>query len=368
MGKYSSIIRTILFNILVILTIIFIYILFFPKKSYIKEKLDNGLNIENESNENINEKDNESNSEIESIFNKNINILKETGENYLIENKKTKVTLEELINNNLITDIKDSNNNSCSNTSYVEKKDNKTITHLECSDKTGEIIVDSKECLYQYEKKLEPTYTNWSEWSEWDTNKVEANELTNVEEKTEKVLDGTRIITDTKEVSINATKSSTTSCPEGFTKSGNECTKKTEGKSIKASVSYSCPGGYSRTGAFCYKLSEKIDAIKSYYCPKNTGNTEYELSGETCKTFNIIHSGLQTKDIYSCPQGYNLSNDKCYKTEQYQKEVDNYKEVTYYRYQTREKEEKIDVKWSKENDEDLLNQEYNMVDKVICEF
>ena len=65
MSKDSSFVRTILFNVLVILTIVFIYFMFFPKKSYVKNKLDEELNPL-----------------IDEVFSQNMNSLTIAGESY----------------------------------------------------------------------------------------------------------------------------------------------------------------------------------------------------------------------------------------------------------------------------------------------
>ncbi len=352
--------RTILFNVLVILTIIFIYFMFFPKKSYVEEKLNLTLNPI-----------------IEETFNQNINSMAIASTKYFEENEKTKVTLSELIKNNLLVELKDSNNEICDvNESYSEKSNSKLSIYLKCNDKEDLVVKKIKNeenklfCLYQYEKKEPLGYTEWGAWSDWQEEKVEANELTNVETKIEKELDGTKTVTDNKQVSIDATLKTRISCPTGYSAEGTKCKKRVESKSITASISYSCPPGYTRNGTMCYSKDNTKEATKKYYCPTNQTNIEYELSGSTCKVYMLRYKEATKKEsYYACPNNYQLSNNKCYKTETYEKEIDNYKEVTYYRYQTREKKaEKNVIKWSRPNDNNLLNDEYNMTIEVFCEF
>jgi len=115
--KDSSAARTFLFNILLILTLVVIYLLFFPKKSYIKAKYE------------------EFNPKAEETFNSNINSMKVASTKYFIDKKESKVTLKKLIDNNLITELKDSNEDTCDTKSYVEKKDDGLLINRECKDK-----------------------------------------------------------------------------------------------------------------------------------------------------------------------------------------------------------------------------------------
>ena len=334
MNKDSSLIRTILFNILVILTVLFIYFMFFPKKSYVKEKLDSELNPL-----------------AEETFNQNINSLKIAGETYFENNDNGKITLKQLRELSLLAELKDTTGKPCNEDSYVEKTDSKMIIHLNCEEKEDEKIVNLKKekllCIYQYEKKLEQSYTNWSDWSNWTIEEITADDLTNVETKVEKESNGTKTITEKKQLTENAKVNTIIKCPTGYSMQNNKCMKKTQKQTIDA----------------------KINSEKKYYCPENKGNIEYTLSGKKCNMYEMSYQDLIIEDEYSCPTGYNLSNTKCYKTIEYNKEVEDYNEVTYYRYQTREKETaKIDIKWSTPDDKNLLDDEYTMVGKIACEF
>ena len=52
-----------------------------------------------------------------------------------------------------------------------------------------------------------------------------------------------------------------------------------------------------------------------------------------------------------------------------EEEVKDYEEVTYYRYQTRNKiDKKNDIIWSSKDNKDLLNKSYNMTREISCEF
>ncbi len=354
----TSIKNKILFNILVVLTILFIYFLFFPKNSYVKTKLDEELNPI-----------------IEESFSKNMNSLKIASVNYLDKNESESVTLQELIDKNLLVDLIDSNGNTCDTNSYVKKTEDGMIINLKCSDKEDTITIRKTEkekllCLYEYRKETETGYSDWSEWSDWSTEPKEKNDLTNVETKTEQEENGTTISNDVREIRIDAYKNNRIACPSGFEESNGKCKKRKESNSISASISYNCPNGYNRNGLNCYNNQNVIEATKNYYCPTNQSNIEFELVDSTCKTYYVTYvAPIGNETYYTCPAGYTLSGENCYTTEEYETEETDYKEVTYYRYQTRNKiDAKFDIIWSSKDDKELLNNSYNMIRKVTCEF
>lgn len=327
--------RTIIFNILVILTILFVYIFFFPKKSYVKEKLEN-------------------NPIVEETFKENINNMKIAGEAYFVNNDNGTITLQQLMDNNLIAELKDSNSESCNTSSYIEKTDNMMKIHLECNDKSGDRFVNLSDgkflCIYQYEKKSEAGYTEWSAWSEWSQEPVEANELRNVETEVRKESDGKITIQDTREESIKATYHSELGCSQGtYDSSTGKCMIKTQTGEIQATKNnkgnYRCPN------------------------PSNPLSQEYVLEGTKCKIYTIYYVDQTNQSYYTCPNGYWLQGSTCYRTTSNDREEEKFKDVTYYRYQTREKtEEKNDIKWSVKDDQELLNQSYTMVGEISCEF
>ena len=316
--KDSKKIRTITFNILVILTLLFVYFFFFPKKSYVKDKVDNLDPL-------VNDK-----------FKENINTMKIASDEYFSINENKTVTLQELIDQDLVIDLNDSKGEACSTTSYVEKTDEMIKIHLECKDKSGDRFISLKDgkflCVYQYEKKLESGYTEWSNWSEWTTNQIEANELINVETEIRKESDGKTTVPETKEETIDAYARTEKIYTETI-----DANQQTYNKNGKTYVSFTCPA--------------------------NTSNKEYVKENTKCKVYTVRVTS------YSCPEGYNLSGSTCHRTISSNQEIDKFKDVTYYRYQTREKtNEKIDIKWSTKDDQNLLNDSYNMVGKISCEF
>lgn len=358
--KDSSKIRTIIFNILVVLTLLFIYMLFFPKKSYLNKRLNKELN-----------------STVEKTFNQNVNAIKIAGEEHFKNSSNSKVTVEELINENLLAELKDSNGNTCNNASYIEKQEGKTIIYLECDDKKEKVTLkdesfnidlnDNNECLYKYQKDSSE-YSDWGEWSEWSKDPVESNNLVNVETKIEKEVSGTKEVSDTRTVKINANKNTNYTCPNGYTLDGTKCKKLVENNSISASVSYSCPNGYGRNGTECYKNGNKIAATKTYFCPTVSGNVVTKLEGSICRVYTVYDTKDATSNTYyTCNKGYTLKGNSCYKTEEYTKQIEDYIDVTYYRYQTRAiTNEKFDIKWSEKDDQKLLEEGYTIVEEISC--
>ena len=349
----TSLIRKILFNILVILTILFIYYMFFPKKSYVDDKLNKVTNPI-----------------VENTINDNMNNMEIASKKYLLESKDDTVTLQHLIDKKLLS--KDDYKN-CDMESYAKKENNKINIYLKCNGKdlTKEIKLEEEPikeiCIYQYEKKEATGYTEWSEWSKEE---VKQSDLIEVETKVENEIDGVESKDGVREVSIKATANTRNSCPEGYKEENNKCVKKEYLNTITASISYTCPNGYGRNGFTCYKNGYTVKAQKGYYCPTNTGNLEYVINGSNCDVYNIINkSYLGTKTYFTCPEGYELRGEECFKNVYYEEEVENYKEVTYYRYRTRNKNnEKNIIKWSKVNDYNLINDEYNMTEEIFCGF
>lgn len=358
--KDSSLIRTILFNALLVLTLLVIYLLFFPKKSYVKEKLDNN------------------NPEVEEIFNSNINNMKVASINYFKIEKSNKVTLQELIDRNLINELKDSTDSSCDNNSYVKREDNKLIINLKCTDKedTREITLNSDgenegmSCIYEYSKNVGEGYSDWSDWSEWSKDKIEKDEYTNVEEKVEKEEDGKETVTKSREFSIDATyNNGGSSCPAGYSPANGTCKKKEQTNTINANADYSCPKGYSLSGKKCVGSSNTINAAVKYSCPSNQVDVEYIRDGSVCRVYTTTYTNPVAQGYYTCPGGYYLSGDRCYGSESYNEEVTKYKEVTYYRYQKREKlDQKIETIWGIKDNQELLSQGYTMGKVITCEF
>ena len=349
--------KKILITILLILTIILMYTIIFPKKSYVETLLEKELAPE-----------------IEENFNKNINTLKIASNEYFKENEKEKVTLQELIDKNIITELKDTANSTCDNNSYVEKKDNITTIYLKCKDKEDTIKIEEQKeknktkneeknkmfCLYEYKKEIEET----TPFSDWSTNEIKEEKNIIVETKQEKIKDGTTLETRTREIEKEAYEEKKLGCPDE--EENGKCIIKTETNSITASVGYTCPEGYTKKGTMCYG-ENNVPATKYYYCPSSISNLKFELDGNMCKTYNIRYTNPTSNNTYYyCDEGYELSGNMCYKTEYYEEEVETYKDVTYYRYAKKEK--KYDIIWSRKDNNDLKDKSYNITKEITCDF
>ena len=354
----TSFIRKVLFNVLVILTILFIYYMFFPKKSYVDDKLKK-LTSPNDT----------------ASFNKNMTNMEVASKKYFLDKDTDKVTLGELIDNKYLVD--DSSNASCSkDESYASLSGDSISIYLKCNghDETREVTLERSSvgeiCIYQYEKETETGFSDWSDWSDWQKEEVLESELIHVETKVESLSTGVSSVDDYREVSIDAYVNYSNSCPDGFTDNGCKCIMKEVLNSFDASVSYSCPSGYSRNGFNCYKDGDVVSASKEYYCPSNTGSLEFSLSGSSCSAYSVRsrdYVGSQT--YYSCPDGYELRGSECYTTEYYEDEVENFEDVTYYRFQTRSKlDGKKDIKWGHVNNQDFINDGYDMTEEIFCGF
>lgn len=95
-------------------------------------------------------------------------------------------------------------------------------------------------------------------------------------------------------------------CVNGYElTSDNECVKIVEATRVDEEISYSCPDGYTKKGTGdktrCYK---KVTNADYYYC----ANKNATLNGTRC----IIPA--KTRSVkYTCPKGYKLSGETCYK-------------------------------------------------------
>lgn len=286
MIKDNDLIKKTLFIILTILTLIMIYYLFFPKKSYIETKLE-----------------------------------------------------EQPENNNINTDIKEYNDSN--------KEEIKTNNK------------EQEDCKYRYEKKIEPTYTEWSEFSNWQKEPVQKSELVNVEQKTvtEKIN-----VPEYKQVEKVIDLQQKTVCEYGYTNISGKCTKEHLITKIDAETKYTCENGYNLKEFKCYNGKEYKEPIKTYSCPDKNPGLRYELENNKCKVINVFYGKSKTK--YTCPDNYTLKGNKCVTTETIEVTKEIYKDVIYYRFQTRNKtEEKYDIIWSTENDTSLLEKEYTNVGK-----
>lgn len=142
---------------------------------------------------------------------------------------------------------------------------------------------------------------------------------------------------------------------------------KTETIDATSSTSYSCPSGYTKNGTKCTRTITNTsvdtkDATKNYSCPSG-----YTLDGTTCKkTINTTQTiNASQKVSYSCDKG-DLVGKSCVTYEDKYETFNKYSTVTYYSYQTREYisgDRKL--VWStSQNDKNLISQGYKLTGKV----
>ena len=162
--------------------------------------------------------------------------------------------------------------------------------------------------------------------------------------------------------SIAKTVTDTASCPSGYTKSGNTCV-----KSASAIEKPVCPlvTGYTnvgRNGFTCnYSKNTTVTTTKVASCP--TGYSK--LNNECSKT---VTTNVYKDLVYTCPTGYSKTEDgsKCYKNVNFTVKVTGTKDVTYYRYRVREYVGgSVDYKWStSKEDKRLLDSGYKLTGRT----
>jgi len=295
--------KDLIIKILFLVIVIFIIIWLFPTKGYINKQIDKKIGVsENQ------------------VFTNNINTMKNAALGYYIganlPQENTKMTLEEMLDKNLLTEITDNNGKTCdTKKSYVEvtknKEEYKLKVNLACKNKEEYVI--SYFGAYDYctsdvcekkkltENKTEETnnkdsaseceylksgngyWTNYGNWSNWTTKKVNSSNNRQVQTKVEQVQTGTQKV-----------------------QAGTTTQKQTPKK-----LTYS-------NGAVIYECSSEFDNVGRYTSPRYCTKTvpKYE-----------------NKPIY--------------------------KQVTYYRYRDRKYiSNSNDYKWSSCNNEELLNNGY----------
>lgn len=426
---------------------------------------------------------------VDQVFQDNLNRMKEVGISYFTLERmpknvgdKEKITLQDMYDKNLILEVRDEENNLCSDTdSYIEVEkyndEYQMKVNLSCSNRKDYIIVvmgcynyckneicekqeqdvitdsdnDSQQNTvieYEYYKATNGKWTDWSAWSAWQKTYLEPTEYRKVETKVvqedytyESTIEEDEYAdviiscpsgyslnsegTKCKKISNETTnpvcptisgytlynqdgftckyKSNTTVsqvCPSlnGYTiisnqSSGWTCVYKKylrqgQGLSVPQNTStriyefvttalihdcdtcsyYSgviynifarktqsavCPSGYTKIGNSCVKT--KTNAAT---CPSG-----YEKINNTCK--KVYYKSI----IKSCPTGFTLTNEtnqRCYKKVTRVITMHDVRDVTYYRYATREYiNGTIDYKWStSNNDKSLLNNGYKLTGRT----
>lgn len=319
--KQGFSVRDILIQILFIILFIFILVWLFPTKSHY-EGLNNKFNILTGT-----------------LFNTNIQTMKEAAVSYYTTerlpqalNGIERMTLKEMLDEKLLIDFVDGNGESCDTSkSYVEviklQDEYQMKINLSCSDKDAYIIIhlgcynyceatgvcEKKEttiitenkvpkCSYEYEKVTNGQWGNYGSWSGWTTTKVTETDYRKVELKTENVLSGSeKVQTGTKIDTINANGNTLTTCPTGYTRSGESCVRTATGYYVAK-----CPSGFNLNSDGTCSGSVGTTTTFSPSCPSN----EYTRSGATC--YKVSSSTVATTP--TCPSGYNWNGTTCTST------------------------------------------------------
>jgi len=295
--------KDLIIKILFLVIVIFLIIWLFPTKGYINKQIDKKIGIsENQ------------------VFTNNINTMKDAALGYYVgknlPEKDAKMTLEEMLNKNLLTQITDSNGKTCdAKKSYIEvtnnKDDYKLKVNLTCKHKEEYVISyfgaydyctsdvcekkkltenneeetnntnSTNEC--EYSKENSSYWTNYGKWSNWTTRKINSSNSRQVQTKVEKVQTGTKTV-----------------------QTGTTTQKQTPKK-----LTYS-------NGAVIYECSNDFDNAGRYTSPRYCTKTVPKYENRPV-----------------------------------------YKNVTYYKYRDRKYiNNGTDYKWSNCNDEELLNGGY----------
>ena len=248
---------------------------------------------------------------VDQVFQDNLNRMKEVGISYFTLERmpknvgdKEKITLQDMYDKKLILEIRDEENNLCSDTdSYIEVEkyndEYQMKINLSCSNRKDYIIVvmgcynyckneicekqeqdvitdsdnDSQQNTvieYEYYKATNGKWTDWSAWSAWQKTYLEPTEYRKVE---------------TKVVQEDYTYESTIEEDE------------------YADVIISCPSGYSLNseGTKCKKISNETT---NPVCPTISGYTLYNQDGFACK----YKSNTTANPVCPTISGYTLYN------------------------------------------------------------
>ena len=250
---------------------------------------------------------------VDQVFQDNLNRMKEVGISYFTLERmpknvgdKEKITLQDMYDKKLILEVRDEENNLCSDIdSYIEVEkyndEYQMKVNLSCSNRKDYIIVvmgcynyckneicekqeqdvitdsdnGSQQNMvieYEYYKATNGKWTDWSAWSAWQKTYLEPTEYRKVE---------------TKVVQEDYTYESTIEEDE------------------YADVIISCPSGYSLNseGTKCKKISNETT---NPVCPTISGYTLYNQDGFTCK----YKSNTTVSQVCPSLNGYTIISDQ----------------------------------------------------------
>lgn len=310
--------KSMVLKLIIIAAALFLIIWLFPTKNYVKNIIDQKLGTHNDQ-----------------TFTNNINNMKEAAISYFNgdrlpskEDASEKLTLEEMIDKKLLTDITDSNGKKCdykkSYTKVTKNKSDYTLkVNLACKDKEDHIIsymvyasdvyskkklTDKTENIQTNEEtpKSEETanqansnngecqyvkqtgaYTSYGAWSNWTTNPVSKTSTREVQTKQEQVQTGT--ITE----------------QQGTTKHTQNPKKVTLNKDGREYTVYVCPSDFDNGGSYnnfvtCVKtmpnyVTKPTYKNVTYYRYRDNkyinGNKTYKWS--TCNDSNLMNQGYK---------------------------------------------------------------------------
>ena len=392
--RYSA--RDLVLVFLFIALFLSILVWLFPTKEFLKDLDFGGNNSQVEENQG---NDNNQFLGLNSmLYNQNLTQMKEAAILYFTTPRlpqnigdTKKLTLGEMLDMHLVTNIVDMSGNTCDrDASYVlltKVEDEYTLkVNLKCGDteeyiivyigcysycegpvcqsRTKEVVSSSpavkrvSKSAYECEYRLGGRWTKWSNWSAWQKEKPKASSSLQVEKKvivkggkTETiaagqkkeyscasgyVLDGKKCIK-TQNAVRTATKTTTTTCPTGYIIKDGQCSKTVKyTRTATKTTTYTCPSGYSYKNGTCkqtIKYTRNASKTTTKSCPSG-----YVISGSSCirqvkKTQGATKttiSGGTVRETFTSPQGG--SNFTLVKTYTGKDCSDGCRVITYYVY------------------------------------
>ncbi len=256
------------------------------------------------------------------VFRENIKYMQDAAESYYTTEKLPKnigdtaeMTLQDMIDKNLILPFVDEDGNSCdTKKSYVEVKKNKNDytlkVNLVCPNE--ENFVEKTLGCYEYcedckEEETKPVTA--LEYQFKQTGSKDASYYSCPDGGT--LTNGVcNIYTTNKYKATITTTKGTSYCKNGGVLKDGKCyiTKTTSYKASTKEGSYYCPDGGTLNGSTCYVgLSNTYEASVTYTCPKGG-----YVSGSKCIVEEDVNgTSYSAKTTYYCPNGGSLSGSKC---------------------------------------------------------
>ena len=208
MDEKNSSVKPLFIRIILIVLALFILMIIFPTKGFVTNYVDK--KIGNTSN-----------------FNNNLIAMATAGSGYFTKsrlpqntNDKVKMTLKEMLDKKMITNLTDSSGVSCSTKkSYVEvtkKEDEYTMkVNLSCSEKEDYIVLhmgldgtqfpSTSTARCSFVKNLDEAWS-YGSWSSWSTNKIIEDGTNQVQTTTKKVVTGSKTVAKEQIETAQATK------------------------------------------------------------------------------------------------------------------------------------------------------------------